>query len=145
MTHDWLDPKCIINWFDVLNADHLKAYRTLETTGQWPQGFLPADCTFVTNWQYVLCSKLAEAYLNAAVVAESHEVKRRGRIMFAWREYVDAEKAVSEAKAEDAERRHYGDNPELMAISAKACAAVGAAYKRQAAARSALMVLGERP
>ena len=50
-------------WFDVRNIDHLKAYRQLQLTGVWPVGFLPSDVDMEPQWQFVLLSRLADAYL----------------------------------------------------------------------------------
>lgn len=51
-------------WFDVKNIDHLKAYRQLQNTGAWPVGFVPSGAEMEPQWQFLLLSRLADAYLD---------------------------------------------------------------------------------
>ena len=52
----------ILDYFDVKNVEHLKAYVTLQRTGTWPEGFIPKGTTFSTQWSLRLLSKLAFEY-----------------------------------------------------------------------------------
>lgn len=55
----------IIDWFDIKNVDHLKAWKYLEDNGGiWEQGFIPNDVEFSPNWQFVIMSKMATAYVD---------------------------------------------------------------------------------
>jgi hypothetical protein len=55
----------IIDWFDVKNFDHIRAYKHLQYTGGfWPEGFIPDNVEMVLNWQFLLIAKLAQEYLN---------------------------------------------------------------------------------
>jgi hypothetical protein len=51
------------SWFDAGNVEHLKAYRYLEKTGCWPEGFLPADIDMPHNWQFILLAAMAAKWL----------------------------------------------------------------------------------
>ena len=53
----------ILEWFDIDNTNHLKAYLHLEETGMWPEDFVPDDITFSTSWHIVIMSKMADAYV----------------------------------------------------------------------------------
>ena len=61
------DPKHLPNWFDVYERDHLLAYRELCKTGAWPSWFWATmkeeEIVITDNWQLMLASKLAEAWL----------------------------------------------------------------------------------
>lgn len=54
----------ILDYFNVYNVDHLKAYRFLEDTGSWPVGFLLEEISFCTGWQIKLAGKMATAWAN---------------------------------------------------------------------------------
>ena len=58
----------IVEFFDPYNIEHLKAYRHLEKTGFWPEGFVSDEmmknCPML--WQAELVAKLARAWLQAA-------------------------------------------------------------------------------
>jgi hypothetical protein len=53
----------IIEWFDIKNINHIKAYEYLEKTGIWPKDFLPENLEFCTNWNLILMSKMTTEYV----------------------------------------------------------------------------------
>jgi hypothetical protein len=53
----------IVDWFDIENDEHLRAYWTLGRVGNWPEGFIPNGMQFPPGWNRILESKLADAYL----------------------------------------------------------------------------------
>ena len=56
----------IVDFFDVNNLDHLRAYKYLCDVGMWPEGFVPAEVTIrakVGPWQVALLAKMADAYI----------------------------------------------------------------------------------
>ena len=55
----------IIDWFDIENIDHLHAYRHLETTGSWPEGFVPNHVELDGPWQVAIIAKMARKYLES--------------------------------------------------------------------------------
>jgi hypothetical protein len=57
----------ILDYFDIYNADHLKAYQHLEKTGSWPEGFLPENIKFPPFWQINLSIKMALAWIKSIV------------------------------------------------------------------------------
>ena len=59
----------ICDWFDVSNEEHLDAYRHLQRSGAWPEGFLPENVTQSPFWHMEILSKLANAYLNDVVLS----------------------------------------------------------------------------
>lgn len=62
---DFQERVLIQNWFDVHSLEHLRAYRYLQRTGHWEEGFLPDHviCDASTNWQVVLMSRMADAWI----------------------------------------------------------------------------------
>jgi len=55
----------IVDWFDVANPEHLKAYKHLQDTGLWPEGFLPEDIEieYVSECWPRLDTKLADKFV----------------------------------------------------------------------------------
>lgn len=53
-----------IEFFDIKDKEHLKAYRHLYETGVWPEGFIPEGTEFDSGWQMAIQSKMATAYVN---------------------------------------------------------------------------------
>ena len=53
----------IYKFFDPHNFDHLRAYRTLENTGNWPVGFIPDHVVFPPHWQFLLRAKMAREWV----------------------------------------------------------------------------------
>jgi len=53
----------IEEWFDPKNLEHLKAFRALQDTGQWPVGFIPKGTEFTVGWHVKLGFMLANEYL----------------------------------------------------------------------------------
>lgn len=68
----------IVEFFDPHNIVHVRAYRHLEKTGSWPEGFLPEpDCEWPLLWHAGLASKLAHAWLDsieAGLVTQAPQV-----------------------------------------------------------------------
>ena len=60
----------IIDWFDVNNFEHILGYDYLIRTGHWPVGFIPEGTEFVPNWNILIMSKLADAYINVKKLKE---------------------------------------------------------------------------
>jgi len=65
-------PKNLVEWFDVNNFDHIKAYNHLLIHGCWPEDFLPEDIEIPNVWQVGLANKLANAYVEESYRA--HEI-----------------------------------------------------------------------
>ena len=53
----------ILDWFDPDNIKHLMAYKPLQNTGTWPEGFIPKDVKFTSCWQVILAHRLADRYI----------------------------------------------------------------------------------
>lgn len=53
----------ILEWFDISNIEHLRAYMLLNEVGVWPMGFIPADVTFSSLWNGRLNSRMAGLYV----------------------------------------------------------------------------------
>jgi len=53
----------IVEFFDVQNEEHLKAYMVLQVTGAWPVDFIPEDVDLPSTWHHLLTWKMAEAWL----------------------------------------------------------------------------------
>jgi len=58
----------IVEYFDVQNIEHLKAYQHLQNTGSWPENFYDTmtelNIDIPIGWSLLLTSKLADAYIN---------------------------------------------------------------------------------
>ncbi len=52
-----------IDWFDIDNMDHLKAYKRLAVTGAWPEGFIPDNVEMNPGWAATLAFGMANAYV----------------------------------------------------------------------------------
>jgi len=53
----------LIDWFDIENPDHMKAYDHLQKKSTWPVNFLPADMIIPSDWYMMLHFKLAAGYV----------------------------------------------------------------------------------
>ncbi len=58
----------VIDWFDPNNMEHLQAWKDLQKTGFWPKPFwdkmlFDDRIKMTTNWQYGICSKIADAFV----------------------------------------------------------------------------------
>jgi len=51
-------------WFDPNNIEHIQAYKHLQNTGAWPNGFKLNDIFPENNWQILLAFKLANAWVD---------------------------------------------------------------------------------
>lgn len=49
----------ITKFFDPYNVEHIKAYKELQVTGMWPDGFLPDKIDYDPHWQIELQAKMA--------------------------------------------------------------------------------------
>ena len=50
----------ILDFFDIKDTTHLKAWQYLEKNGMWPKKFIPDDVTFEgRGWQNILAFKMA--------------------------------------------------------------------------------------
>lgn len=56
-------PIQFVDFFDVSNVEHLKAYRYLQVKGYLPEGFVPYGIEMGPLWQVLVANKLANAYL----------------------------------------------------------------------------------
>jgi len=63
----WIVGKRITDWFDCLNLDHLRAYRTLQEKGDWPDGFLPDGIVLEPSWYVAIAHKLAGFWIAASL------------------------------------------------------------------------------
>ena len=63
------DPWVELDWFDVKNMQHLRAFRELQRTGFWPEGFIQPHMSLPHMWDYIIKSKLADAYLEVKLTA----------------------------------------------------------------------------
>lgn len=52
-----------IDWFDIDDMDHLRAYKHLVTTGSWPKGFIPDNIEMNPGWQTTMAFGMANAYV----------------------------------------------------------------------------------
>jgi hypothetical protein len=57
----------ILDFFNPLDIDHLKAYQHLEKKGSWPSDFIPEDVLFDTNWQMLLQSNMAHLWVGTNI------------------------------------------------------------------------------
>ncbi len=58
----------ILDFFDVNDIEHIRAYRNLQNTGMWPKGFIPEGTTFPPYaWQSSVASMLADAWVSLAL------------------------------------------------------------------------------
>lgn len=63
----------ILEFFDINNIDHIKAYHKLLKTGLWPEGFIPSNVTFnVTAWMYDLAIEIANAYVETCLKGDGN-------------------------------------------------------------------------
>ena len=54
----------ILDYFDITNIEHLKAWQYLNIHGCWPIGFISENITFKnTLWNTLITYKLADAYI----------------------------------------------------------------------------------
>jgi len=61
----------IVDWFDPSNIEHLKAYKHLQDTGVWPEGFLLEDIEMLPLWSLLLSGKIVDVYLKEKLENES--------------------------------------------------------------------------
>lgn len=52
----------ILDWFDLGNIEHLKAYKQVREVGVWPVGFPPKNITFVPLHLSVIVCRMADRY-----------------------------------------------------------------------------------
>ena len=64
----------ILDFFNPLDIDHLKAYQYLQKKGKWPEGFIDWDNIVVDpNWQMILQSKMADLWVGTNIFM--HDMK----------------------------------------------------------------------
>ena len=54
----------VVEKFDTHNIEHLKAWRHLEKTGCWPEGFLDEGDEVPILWAAHIAAKMATAWLD---------------------------------------------------------------------------------
>lgn len=54
----------ILDFFDVENTEHIKAFDHFLVESSWPKGFIPDNVTFNSNWTNVITAELASAYID---------------------------------------------------------------------------------
>lgn len=66
-------------WFDPHNLDHCKAYRYLQETGAWPEGFELLDTEWFKGgiWQVAIMGKLANTWIDHILGGDSCPVLRK--------------------------------------------------------------------
>lgn len=67
----------VIDWFDLDNIEHLKAYKHLEDTGRWPEDFIPEGLTYVPLWQVTLRARMADRFMKEKL--SSTDIDWKGR------------------------------------------------------------------
>lgn len=55
------------DFFDPLDINHLTAYQHLQKKGMWPEGFIPDNVQFESNWQLLLQSKMADLWVGTNI------------------------------------------------------------------------------
>ncbi len=50
-------------FFDAHNPEHRAAYRHLEKTGSWPDGFIPDELEMGPTWHVIAIARLGQAWL----------------------------------------------------------------------------------
>lgn len=61
-----------MDFFDVYNIEHLKAYKHLSESGTWPKGFIPEDCELSPVWAYQVVEKMAVAYVDKVLFEDAN-------------------------------------------------------------------------
>jgi hypothetical protein len=57
----------IQDFFDVYNPVHLKAYHILQTTGAWPENFVPKNVERSPGWHVALLAKFTNEWMKCAL------------------------------------------------------------------------------
>ena len=59
----------ILDFFNPLDIDHLRAYQHLQENGTWPTDFVPDwdKVEFTPNWQMMLQSKMADLWVGTNI------------------------------------------------------------------------------
>ena len=57
----------IAEWFDIKYIKHLEAYRHLQNTGMWPEGFIPKGVVLKPTWQTDLMAAFTNAYIHEKI------------------------------------------------------------------------------
>ena len=73
----------LLEWFDITNIEHIKAYDNINRTGVWPEGFIPDDMHFPHMWHILLTQKLANGWVEDVLT----RAKRREELTKMLREY----------------------------------------------------------
>jgi len=63
----------IKNWFDPYSDEHLDAFKEVNRTGMWPEGFVPNDMHFSSFWRLELLEILAKAWLDHRENLDDHK------------------------------------------------------------------------
>jgi hypothetical protein len=63
----------LIDFFDPLNIDHLRAYQHLQKTGTWPKGFIPDNMEFDSLWYTMIQTKMADLWVGTNIFM--HDMK----------------------------------------------------------------------
>ncbi len=60
-----LTPIALEDWFDPYDYEHIRAYRHLEQTGSWPEGFIPEMVTIRSDgiWHILIPAKMAQEWM----------------------------------------------------------------------------------
>ena len=61
----------ILEFFDITNTEHINAFALFDTTGRWPEKFIPEGTTFQSGWHYSILSKMGAAYMIMKLANES--------------------------------------------------------------------------
>ncbi len=56
-----------IDWFDLENENHVKAFDTCRKTGSWPVGFIPDNVIMGINWQIEIIAKIANVWMQERI------------------------------------------------------------------------------
>jgi len=87
----------IVDWFDVNNPTHVRAYNNLMKTGAWEKGFIPVGMEFPPNWQVLVAGKLADTYVQKKIADNLFVVRLYDGFDHEW---IDVSKLVTKVEAE---------------------------------------------
>ena len=64
----------ILEFFNIHDPNHLRAFRVLQKTGGWPIGFIPDDVEFTeTMWSCSIQSQMATEYIKMKLDPEGQQ------------------------------------------------------------------------
>lgn len=61
-----------MDFFDIYNIEHLKAYKHLSKNGTWPEGFIPENCKMSPIWAYQIAEKMSIVYVDKVLFEDAN-------------------------------------------------------------------------